>query len=210
MFQKTCRLVVALVVLFGGALPVTATEIMREAGEALDRAVYETAEADGNRQLEALRAAAELAEQAVEQRPDAAEAWVLLARARGEIARRSGIMQNLGVAPRLKEYFEKALELDSTNVDALTGYALWHLEIAEAGAGWLYGADRAEVLPLLAEAVRLAPDRLNVRVEYAAALLRLGQPEEAGRQLEAALALPATSEAELAERERVLALLESL
>src|SRR5690625_3310606 len=175
MLQKTSRLLLLLIIVAGTALPVAAAEIMREAEDAVDQAVYEFAEAGREGQLEALMAAAELAEQAVEQRPDAAEAWVLLARARGEIARRSGIMQNLGVAPRLKEYFEKALELDSTNVDALTGYALWHLEIAEAGAGWLYGADRAEVLPLLAEAVRLAPDRLNVRVEYAAALLRLGQ-----------------------------------
>src|SRR5690625_4947877 len=148
MLQKTSRLLLLLIIVAGTALPVAAAEIMREAEDAVDQAVYEFAEAGREGQLEALMAAAELAEQAVEQQPDAAEAWVLLARARGEIARRSGIMQNLGVAPRFKGYFEKALELDSSIVDALTGYALLYLDIAEAGEGLLIGSESADVCPV--------------------------------------------------------------
>lgn len=71
---------------------------------------------------------------------------MLLARVRGEIARRTGVLQNLRVAPQLKEWFDRALALEPDNADALAGLALWHLEISEADAGWLYGADRQRSL----------------------------------------------------------------
>lgn len=201
---------VAIIVLLCCSSPAAAADLLQQTAEALDQAVYELRGAAADEQLAALRAAVTLAEEAVAEQPEAAEAWVLLARARGEVARRSGIFQNLSVAPRLKEYFERALELEPENPDALAGFALWHLEIAEAGAAWLYGADRADVLPLLAEAVGLAPERVNLRVEYADALIRLKQPQEAAAQLEAALSLPPLSTADRCEQERAAALLESL
>ena len=209
MYRNAMRLVAIIFLLCCGS-PAAAADLLQQTAEAIDHAVYELQDATADERLAALKAAVVLAEEAVSEHPDSAQALVLLARARGEVARRSGIFQNLSVAPRLKEYFERALELEPENPDALVGFALWHLEIAEAGAGWLYGADRADVLPLLAEAVRLAPERVNLRVEYADALIRLKQPDEARAQLEAALSLPAVSTADRREQERAAALLEDL
>jgi tetratricopeptide (TPR) repeat protein len=147
------------------------------------------------------------AERAVTLDPNASQAYVYLARGRGEIARRSGILQNLNVATELKRLFEKALELNPQDADALVGFGMWHLELVENGVGWLYGGKRDQVMPLVEAGVAAAPDQVNLRVEYATALRAFAQPELALEQLEAALALPARSAVDRAEQERARRLL---
>ncbi|HRP46232.1 MAG TPA: hypothetical protein PLT07_01665, partial [Trueperaceae bacterium] len=149
-------------------------------------------------------------EAAVKLDPTSAAAVVQLARAKGEIARRSGILQNLGVAPELKGLFDKALRLDPNNADALVGLAMWHLELVENGVGWLYGGRKDAVEPLLAKGIAAAPDQVNLRVEYARALIALGKPAEARVQLEKALSLPAARASDEVEKQAATNMLQGL
>ncbi len=158
-------------------------------------------------QLTWLKRSVTAAERAVALAPDSAQAVVYLARARGEIARRSGILQNLNVAGDLKGLFDQALALDPNDADALVGLAMWHLELVENGVGWLYGGRRDQVLPLLEAGVAAAPQQVNLRLEYATALTSLGEPAKAREQLELALTLPATTAVDRAEQEKAKALL---
>ncbi len=171
---------------------------------AADQAVYVLAAAGAGQeeQFEWLRRSVTAAERAVTLDPNASQAYVYLARGRGEIARRSGILQNLNVATELKRLFEKALELNPRDADALVGFGMWHLELVENGVGWLYGGKRDQVMPLVEAGVAAAPEQVNLRVEYATALRAFAQPELALKQLETALALPARSAVDRAEQER--------
>lgn len=161
-------------------------------------------------QLTWLNRAVAAAETAVKLDPNSAAAVVQLARAKGEIARRSGILQNLGVAPELKGLFDQALALDPNDPDALVGLAMWHLELVENGVGWLYGGRKDAVLPLLEKGVAAAPRQVNLRVEYATALIALGDPSGAREQLEQALQLPAARASDEVEKAKATDMLASL
>lgn len=153
------------------------------------------------------------AERAMALNPAAAQAVMALARAKGEVARRSGVLQNLGAAGELKRLFDLALRLDPQDADALVGLAMWHLELVENGVGWLYGGKREEVLPLIERGVASAPEQVNLRVEYATALAALGHTQAALEQLTVAVTLPANSATDAAEQvraERLAATLERL
>lgn len=176
---------------------------------AADQAVYSLA-AEGaslEEQFEWLRRSVAAAERALTLDPGSSVAYVHLARGRGEMARRSGILQNLNVASELKRLFDKALELNPADADALVGLGMWHLELVENGVGWLYGGRRDQVLPLVEAGVAAAPKQVNLRVEYATALTALGQDVAAREQLEVALALPAVSAVDRAEQARARRLL---
>lgn len=177
---------------------------------AVDHVVYELAPSGApadeqrfwlERALAAARAARDLA-------PDSPDALMQYARARGELARRTGVLQNLDVAPELRRAFERVLELRPDDPDALVALGMWHLELVQAGVGWLYGGRRDQVLPLVSRGVEAAPERVNLRVEYALALHALGQEEEAREQLRLALELPAPTAVDRAEQERARRLLE--
>lgn len=176
---------------------------------AADQVVHALAPAGAtlDAQLVWLRRSVTAAQRAVELDPTSDLALVYLVRARGEIARRSGILQNLNVAGDLKELFDKALALNPGNADALVGLGMWHLELVEAGVGWLYGGRRDQVLPLVEAGVAAAPLQVNLRVEYATALRALGQPARAREELELALSLPAPTAVDRAEQSRAKQLL---
>lgn len=176
---------------------------------AADQAVYVLARpgAPLEEQMVWLQRSVAAAERAVELDPTSARAVVYLARGRGEIARRSGVLQNLGVATELKRLFDRALQLDPHDPDALVGLGMWHLELVEQGVGWLYGGKRDEVIPLIEAGVEAAPHQVNLRVEFATALRALGYPERAREELETALALPALTAVDRAEQERARELL---
>ncbi len=176
---------------------------------ATDHAVYVLAPAGAelDEQLTWLRRSVTAAERAVALDPASPQALIQLARGRGEIARRSGVLQNLNVAGDLKRLFDAALALAPDDADALAGLAMWHLELVSNGVGWLYGGQREQVLPLLQAAVAAAPERVNLRVEYAAALQALGEPARAEEQLRVALSLEALTAVDRAEQERARTLL---
>ncbi len=195
------------------AAPVrTAPMQLIAARAASDQVVYYLAPAGApmSDQRAWLDRAMEAAKTAVELDQGSAPALVQLARAKGEIARRTGLLQNLGTAPELKELFDKALTLDPNDADALVGLAMWHLELVQNGVGWLYGGRRDAVLPLLERGVAAAPKQLNLRVEYATALIALEKPAEAREQLVIALELPGARASDEIERQRARSMLESL
>ncbi len=190
------------------AAVMSASAQLTAATAAVDQVVYPVGPAASPAdQLSWLRRGVSAAENAVRLDPTSAAAVVQLARAKGEIARRSGVLQNLNVAGELKQLFDRALALEPDNPDALVGLALWHLELVDAGVGWMYGGRRSEVLPLLERGVAAAPRQINLRVEYGGALRSLGDEAGAVEQLEIALQLPATSVAEEAEQRRAALLL---
>lgn len=149
-----------------------------------------------------LELASEAAERAIKLEPTYAQAYLELARAEGVLATYRGVLENLNTAPRLKELFLKTLELDPMHADALVALAQWHLELSERGVAWLYGADRQRVRPLFERALELAPEQINLRVEYATALKRLGDKAAALEQLERALSLPANTAVDSYEQAR--------
>ncbi len=157
-----------------------------------------------------LNRAVTAAETATKLDPDSAAAILQLVRAKGEIARRSGILQNLNVAPELKTLFDRALALDPNEPDALAGLAMWHLELVKHGVGWLYGGRKEAVIPLLEKSVTLAPEQINLRLEYATALIALGKPDGARAQLEVALTLPTRRASDDLDKEKAADMLKGL
>lgn len=159
-------------------------------------------------QLTWLNRAVTAAQSAVGLDQTSAAALVQLARAKGEIARRSGILQNLGTASELKDLFDRVLALEPDNADALVGLGMWHLTLVENNVGWLYGGRRDAVEPLLVRGVAAAPEQVNLRVEYGRALISLGKQAAARAELETAISLPsrrASDDVEKAAAAKLLA-----
>lgn len=136
-----------------------------------------------------------------------ATATMALARAKGEAGLHRGGLANARLPGELRALFERALEIDQENPDALVAYAAWHFALTEIGVGWLYGADRDQVLPLMQHGVAAAPRQINLRVEYARVLFALGLVEEGREQVVTALELPAETAADEFEQERARELL---
>jgi tetratricopeptide (TPR) repeat protein len=154
-----------------------------------------------------LKRAEAAAQEAIKLDPKDAQAYFELARAKGLLARYQGILQNLGLAPELKKLFDKTLELNPENPDALVALAEWNLELWQHGVGWLYGGDKSRVILLFEKALKLAPKQVNLHVEYATGLEQLGKHKEAKQQLKEALALPAQDAADGFEQARARRLL---
>lgn len=181
----------------------TVTAQLLASRAAADQAVYlESAAAVATDWLRLAEAAASRALELEPRGPQAAAATMALARATGEAALYRGALSNTRLPGELRTLFERALELDPDNADALVAYGAWHLELTERGVGWLYGAARDRVLPLMERGVAAAPEQLNLRIEYAIALRALGREAEAREQLELALALPAPTAADRHEQAR--------
>src|SRR5690606_24707839 len=109
---------------------------------ASDQAVYLEAEAAAALQwLDRAEAAARRALELEPSGPQAAVATMALARAKGEGGLHRGALANARLPGELRELFERTLELEPGNADALVAYAAWHYALTEIGAGWLFGAD---------------------------------------------------------------------
>ncbi|HET8985578.1 MAG TPA: hypothetical protein VFN03_07445 [Trueperaceae bacterium] len=139
--------------------------------------------------------------------PLAAASTMAVARAKGEAGLHRGALANARLPGELRTLFERTLELDPDNADALVAYGAWHFALTELGVGWLYGANRADVLPLVERGVAAAPRQLNLRVEYARVLLALDRAADARVQIDQALATPAVTAADRFEQARARELL---
>jgi len=184
----------------------TAASQVLAARAAADYAVYGSLDAEEHDAW--LQRARDAAKRATELDPNDAEAYVQLARAEGEGARNADVFANVRLVGELKDLFDRALRLQPDNADALAGLAMWNLELSQRGVGWLFGASRDRVVPLLEKAVAAAPGQINLRVEYAVALRALGEPSAADARLREALALPAVTAADRYEQKRAAALLQ--
>lgn len=182
---------------------------------ATDQAVYivaagaatESGEAAVLRWLDLAEAAAQRSIRLEPQGPYAAAAHLAWARARGEAALRSGLLDNLSVAPELRRAFDAALALSPDDADALVAYGMWHLELTQRGVGWLYGARRDQVLPLLRRGLSSAPQRIDLWVQVATALQALGMEEQAQEHLRTALDLRPVAAVDAFEQAKARAML---
>ncbi|WP_423247896.1 hypothetical protein [Thermus albus] len=146
------------------------------------------------------------ASQAIAKAPDFPEGYFERARALGRLSQFKGILEALaeGLAPRIKGDLEKTLKLKPDHAGAMVALALWHFELVQKG--WLVaatqGADGSRVEPLMKRAIELEPEVIIHRVEYAKVLAAWGKKEEARKQLETALSLPAKTAADRYDQER--------
>ncbi|WP_157205877.1 tetratricopeptide repeat protein [Calidithermus timidus] len=154
--------------------------------------------------------AEEAAKKAIQADPDNPEAYFELARAHGRLAQFRGILESLNLASSVRDNLNKALKLNPNHAGAKVALALWHLELTQKGVGWLYGANMGQVVPLFEEAIKLEPQTIIHRVEYATALARMNRKAEAVKQLEFALSLPAKTYADQKDQERAKKQLEEL
>lgn len=139
--------------------------------------------------------------------PLAAAATMAAARAKGEAGFYRSYVGRAQMAGEVKALFESALRMDPDNADALVSYSSWHFALTELGVGWLFGANRSQVLPLMEHGIEAAPAQINLRVEYARVLFGLGLNEQGREQAELALSLPAHTAADSYEQARARALL---
>jgi len=146
-----------------------------------------------------------LARQAIELDPESADAHFELARALGRLAQFRGILESINLASDVKRELELTLELDPNYDAAMHALALWHLEVP-----WIAGGRTGEIRPLFEQAIAIAPDAITHYVDYGDALIRLDDKEAARVQLEAALAIPATTFGEQEDHETARSLLEGL
>ena len=138
-----------------------------------------------------LERAQDAARRAISLYPESAEAYYQLAQAQAEIIRFVGVWSKITLASAIKENLDACLKRDPDHARAHMGLALWHLQLARRGLGWLYGASSEAVVPLFEQAVELAPGNIEIRKNYGFALIELEKHDAARRQLEEALALPA-------------------
>ncbi len=150
------------------------------------------------------------AREAIRQNPNDPEGYFELARALGRLAQYRGILQSLSLASAVRDNLNKALALKPDYAGAMVALALWNLELAQKGVGWLYGARIGRVVPLFEKAIRLEPEEIIHRVEYASALARMGKKQAALAQLNVALGLAPKDARDRYEQERAQRLLDRL
>ncbi|MFZ5990450.1 MAG: tetratricopeptide repeat protein [Deinococcota bacterium] len=153
--------------------------------------------------------AEQAATQALKLNPRSAEAHFELARAQGGLLSRRGIFEAAAMITSMREHLEEALRIKPDYAEAKAALAVWHAALAQAGIGWLYGADFNQANALFEEALKLE-DSIVIRVWYALALQQQGKIPEARRQLEKALAMTPKDAADRFEqdiaRERIKSL----
>jgi len=150
------------------------------------------------------------AKKAIELDPDYTEGYFELARAQGRLAQFRGILSSLGLASSVRDNLNKVLKLNPRHASALVALAIWNLELAQKGVGWLYGASIDNVKPLFEKAIKLEPNEVAHRLEYGQALYRMKQFKEAQAQLEKALELPARTYADKLDQQQAQKLLDEI
>ena len=142
--------------------------------------------------------AVEMAAAALELDATSAFIEVQNAHALGRYSQQIGVMEAIseGLAGKIREHIDAALTLDADNDSAHMLLANWHTAILN-NAGFIgrmvYGADEDEVFAHYAEAIRVAPTTLQIRVEYARTVLELDADAHATlarEHLNVALSLP--------------------
>jgi tetratricopeptide (TPR) repeat protein len=120
----------------------------------------------------------------------------------------------------VKEYAEKALQLDPTDSYAWHVLGAWNYELAQMGAftrtfvkvvyGGMPQASNEEAERLFRRAVELAPERVSHRVELGRTFAALGRTAEARDELRRALSLPNREKDDAESKQRASRTLGSL
>jgi len=159
---------------------------------AMAASYYATHVAKTEKEKESWYAKAEsAAKKAIDADPQSPDGYFELARAQGRLALYRGILASLNLASSVRDNLKKAISLDPQYGAAYMALAMWNLEIAQKGVGWMYGASLKRVEPLFQKAIQLDPEVIPYRVQFAKALVRLKKPAAARKQYEKALTIPA-------------------
>jgi tetratricopeptide (TPR) repeat protein len=165
---------------------------------------------DARTGLALLATAVQRAEQAIAERPEAANSHYFHAFVLGRYSQQLSIVQALaqGLGGKVRASLARALELEPEHAEAHTASGLFHAEIIDkvgALAGRLsYGASRDQALRHFDTALRLHPDSPIAHLEYARGLRLLAGKEKAAqvrRLLEQATQLDAADAMERLDRE---------
>lgn len=149
------------------------TPVTRGAGASLDEGIKAYVRED-------FKAAVKLFEQAVEAHPDDADAHLWLGRAYGRRAERANWFSALGLAKKTAGSFERAVELDGKNREALEALLDYYISAPGIVGG---GVDKAETI-----AGRIA--KLNAAAgerAWAAILKKREKYDEAEKRIEKAI-----------------------
>ena len=136
------------------------------------------------------------AKQAIALDKNNADAYFELARAEGRLAQYVGVFQSLPLAKDMKANLDKAVTMNPKMAGAYVALGLWNVNLDSGGlkgaiAASQTGAKKANAAPNFEKAISLEPDVAVHRIEYANALLMLGNKAAAAEQLRKAVALPA-------------------
>lgn len=136
-------------------------------------------------QLKRFEQAAKLAEAAIKALPDEANSHYRHAFALGRYSQGLSIAKALkqGIAGKVRDALESALELEPKHAEAHTALALYHAEIiGKIGAmigGLTYGAKAAEAESHIKTALKLTPDSPIAHIEHGNVLMLLhGEKKE--------------------------------
>ncbi|WP_261664132.1 tetratricopeptide repeat protein [Deinococcus sp. Marseille-Q6407] len=137
------------------------------------------------------------AQKAISMNKNNAEGYFELARAQGRLAQSAGILQSLSLAGNMKTNLQKAISLKPNMASAYVALGLWNAELSAKGgaARAATGAKPDQVVPNFNKAIGLEPNRIIHRLEYARALMLLGNSNKAQAvaQLNKAVSLPANT-----------------
>lgn len=158
------------------------------------RALYEHAMQQAQNRREALMVQCEqFAQKALELNPKNADAYFELGASAGQFALLRGTVWAFlnGIPQQIRTHFEKAIALEPRHTFAMVALARWHAEVVVGGGGFLYNASADEALRLLSRAVRIEPNNINLRVNFAETLMVLDKNNRAAAkaQLEIAVTL---------------------
>jgi Flp pilus assembly protein TadD len=137
---------------------------------------------------------------AVETDPRNAKAQLSVAICYGRLVRFQGARDKVEYSRLIKEYAERALQLDPTDSYAYHVLGAWNYELAQMGAftrtfvkvvyGAIPPASNEEAERLFRKAVELAPDRVSHHVELGRTYAALGRKDDARTELRKGLGLP--------------------
>ena len=134
---------------------------------------------DAQTSLAMLDAAAKRGEQAVAMLPDYANGHYMVALALGRYSQKISIVKALaqGLATRVHDHLERALELEPRHAEAHVALGVYHAEIVGMlgafAASLTYGASANTALEHFRKALKLAPRSPIVHIEYAHGLMVL-------------------------------------
>ena len=157
---------------------------------------------------------------AVARAPENADCAVSVAVCYGKLALLSETGKKIEYTRRVKEYADRALELDPRSAWAHHVLGRWNYELAQVGgpsralARVFYGAvprgSCAEAVRHFRLAVEIAPENVSHQLELGMALVACGDRAEALHRLREALALPTRDRHDEATQARARAMLERL
>lgn len=171
-------------------------------------------------QQESGEKALEYSKRAVALNPGHAKSMLSVAICYGRLVRFVPARTKVEYSRLVKEYAEKALQLDPTDSYAYHVLGAWNFELAQMGAltrtfvKMVYGgvpqASNEEAEKLFRKAVELAPQRVSHRVELGRTYAALGRKEEARDELRRALSLPNREKDDAESKQRASKTLDSL